>query len=83
MNPLIKYDHLGWESRYTEEEIKIIGSIRSSLPEDQLIARQIADDVGCNVQKVSKFGEKLDRKGIIARERNEELQRNIYFSSDP
>lgn len=83
MTPLKKYDLLGWESRYTEEEIKIIGSIRSSLPQDQLIARQIADDVGCNVQKVSKFGEKLDRKGIIARERNEELQKNIYFSSDP
>ncbi|MBV8225949.1 MAG: hypothetical protein JO232_12270 [Verrucomicrobia bacterium] len=67
MTPLIKYDLVGWESRYTEEEIKIIGSIRSSSPKDQLIARQIADDVGCNVQKVSKFGEKLDRKGIIAR----------------
>ena len=83
MTPLIKYDLVGWESRYTEEEIKIIGSIRSSSPKDQLIARQIADDVGCNVQKVSKFGEKLDRKGIIARERIEELRRNIYFSPDP
>jgi hypothetical protein len=35
MTPLKKYDLLGLESRYTEEEIKIIGSIRSSLPEDQ------------------------------------------------
>ncbi len=76
------YDLASLESRYTEEEIKIIGSIRSSSPEDQLIARQIADDVGCNVQKVAKFGEKLDREGIIAREKIEELQRNIYFSPE-
>ena len=81
-SPLSKHDLGALESRYTEEEIKIIGSIRSSSPEDQLIARQVADDVGCHVQKVSKFGEKLERVGIITRARIEELRKNIYFGSD-
>ncbi len=52
---------------YTEEEIKIIGAIRMASLDDLLIARQVADDVGCNVQKVAKFGEKLDREQIISR----------------
>ena len=59
-----------------------MGSIRSSAPEDHLTARHVADDVGCNVQKVAKFGEKLERAGIIARERVEELRKNIYFGPD-
>jgi hypothetical protein len=81
-SPLNKHDLGALESRYTEEEIKIIGSIRSSSLEDQLIARQVADDVGCHVQKVSKFGEKLEREGIITRARIEELRKNIYYGSD-
>ena len=76
------YDLGALERRYTEEEIKIVGSIRSSAPEDNLTARQVADDVGCYVQKVAKFGEKLDREGIIARERVEEWRKNIYFGPD-
>jgi hypothetical protein len=80
--PLRKYELGTLERRFTEEEIKIIGSIRSSLPADHLIARQVADDVGCNIQKVSKFGEKLEREGIIERERIEELQKNIYYGPD-
>ena len=77
---LQRYDLGALERRYTEEEIKIIGSIRSSLPEDHLTARQVADDVGCYVQKVAKFGEKLEREKIIGREKIEELNKNIYYS---
>jgi hypothetical protein len=80
---LQKYDLGALERRYTEEEIKIIGSIRSSLPEDHLTARQVADDVGCYVQKVAKFGEKLEREKIIGREKVEELNRNIYYGPEP
>ena len=78
-SPLRSYD---LERQYTEEEIKIVGSILSSAPEDHLTARQAADDVGCYVQKVAKFGEKLEREGIIGRERIEEWQKNIYYGSD-
>jgi hypothetical protein len=47
-----------------------------------VVARQVADDVGCYVQKVAKFGEKLEREGVIARERVPELQKNIYYGPD-
>lgn len=80
--PLRKNDLTALENRYTEEEIKIIGSIRSSSSEDQLLARQVADDVGCYVQKVARFGGKLEREGIITRERKEELRKNIYYGAD-
>lgn len=59
----------GSDSGYTEEEIKIIGAMRMANPSDRLEARQIADDVGCYVQKVSKFGAKLEREGIVKRQR--------------
>ena len=65
-------------SDYTEEQIRIIGTIRSAMLRDQLIARAIADDVGCYVQKVGKFAEKLDRAAIIDRERLPN-GRYIYF----
>jgi len=80
--PLKKYELGLLERRYTEEEIKIIGSIRSSQPQDEVIARQVADDVGCYVQKVAKFGEKLEREGIIERELSEKLSKNIYYGPD-
>ena len=67
---------------YTEEEMKIIGAIRSSLEEDKLLARQVADDVGCYVQKVAKFGEKLEREHIIQRKMHEDVRRNIYFKKE-
>ncbi len=67
--------------QYTEEETKIIGTIRSARKEDRVIARQVADDVGCYVQKVAKFGEKLERSGLAQRERNDEEDRLIYFGS--
>jgi hypothetical protein len=68
--------------KYTEEETKIIGAIRSSSPDDQLTARQVADDVGCYVQKVAKFGEKLDREEMIDRQKSESLGKHIYFNPE-
>jgi hypothetical protein len=68
-------------SEYTEEEIRIIGTIRSARREDQLAARAIADDVGCYAQKVAKFGEKLDRTGVIDREKPPN-GRYIYFERE-
>ncbi len=60
-------------SGFTEEEIKIIGAIRSARKRDTLVARQVADDVGCYIQKVAKFGEKLNREGVIDRSKPEDL----------
>ncbi len=68
-------------SEFTEEEIKIIGAIRSARKSDALVARQVADDVGCYIQKVAKFGEKLDREGLIDRTKPEDLGKNIYYDS--
>lgn len=65
--------------QYTEEETKIIGTIRSAKREDHVLARQIADDVGCYVQKVAKFGEKLDRGGLAKREHDIGEGKLIYF----
>ena len=69
---------LSWY-RYTEEEMKIIGAMRSSEEEDQLLARKVADDVGCYVQKVANFGKKLERDHLIQRKMHEDKGRNIYF----
>ena len=66
-------------SQYTEEEIKIVGAIRSSSEEDELLARHVADDVGCYVQKVAKFGEKLERENIIKRKMKDKY---IYFGDE-
>jgi len=71
-----------YRADYTEEEIKIIGAIRSSQEEDKLLARQIADDVGCYVQKVAKFGEKLEREHVIERKLHIDVGRKIYFKKD-
>lgn len=65
--------------RFTEEETKIIGAIRSASKSHRLVARKIADDVGCYVQKVAKFGEKLDKEELIEREKDKSLNKYIYF----
>ena len=67
-------------AQYTEEETKIIGTIRSAGRGDRVFARQIADDVGCYVQKVSKFGEKLDRSGLAKREPDPTENKLFYYS---
>jgi hypothetical protein len=67
---------------YTEEEIKIVGAIRSAEQDDELVARDVADDVGCYVQKVAKFGAKLDREGLISRERAVHLNKHIYYKGN-
>jgi len=35
--------------------------------------------VGCYVQKVAKFGEKLEREHLIARDRPDDASRHYYF----
>jgi hypothetical protein len=65
--------------QYTEEETKIIGTIRSAAREDHVFARQIADDVGCYVQKVAKFGEKLERGGLAERESDAAEGKLFYY----
>jgi len=69
--------------KFTEEEMKIIGAIRSSQEEDKLLARRVADDVGCYIQKVAKFGEKLERDHLIQRKVEEDVGKNIYFKKEP
>lgn len=76
---LIQIVGSGHGANYTEEEVKIIGAIRSAARGDGLIARRIADDVGCYVQKVAKFGEKLNNQGIIGRERLQGGRPHIYY----
>jgi hypothetical protein len=66
-------------SAFTEEEIKIAGAIRSAGRENELLARQVADDVGCPVQKVANFGAKLDRDGVIEREKPTAFRNYIYY----
>jgi len=69
-----------YQDRYTEEETKIIGAIRSAQKDDKLLARRVADDVGCFIQKVAKFGEKLEKESIISREKDENEGKLIYFA---
>lgn len=71
--------NFGITNQYTEEEIKIVGAIRSAIPEDRLLARRIADDVGCYTQKVSKFAEKLEKDKIINRKKDDEEGKLIYY----
>lgn len=66
---------------YTEEEVKILGAIRSAARGDALVARRIADDVGCYVQKVAKFGEKLEKQDLIDREKDSGLEKFIYYDA--
>jgi hypothetical protein len=79
---LIKVTSGDPNNNYTEEEIKILGAIRSATKEDKLIASKIADDVGCYRQKVARFGEKLQRRDLIMREKDEGLNVFIYYGVD-
>jgi len=51
---------------FAEVEIRILGLISQLLPEEALTAREVADSVGCTVQKVSAWaGKVLGKKGEI------------------
>jgi hypothetical protein len=79
---LIKVTNSDSISNHTEEEIKILGAIRSAKKGDKSTASKIADDVGCYRQKVARFGEKLQRNGLIIREKDEELNVLIYYGTN-
>jgi hypothetical protein len=52
---------------FAEVEIRIIGLISELLPNEALTAREVADSVGCTVQKVSAWaGKVLGKKGEIS-----------------
>ncbi|WP_064662529.1 hypothetical protein [Pseudoalteromonas sp. MQS005] len=51
---------------FAEVEIRILGLISQILPDEGLTAREVADSVGCTVQKVSAWaGKVLAKKGEI------------------
>ena len=47
-----------------------------------MIVSKIADDVGCYRQKVARFGEKLQRRDLIMREKDAGLNVLIYYGID-
>ncbi|QDE30943.1 hypothetical protein [Shewanella polaris] len=52
---------------FAEVEIRILGLISELLPNEALTAREVADSVGCTVQKVSAWaGKVLGKKGEIS-----------------
>jgi len=52
---------------FAEVEIRILGLISQLLPNEALTAREVADSVGCTVQKVSAWaGKVLGKKGEIS-----------------
>ncbi len=64
---------------YTEVERKIVGTIRNHSFENAIMAKEVADIVGCSTMKVAKFAEKLCKSSqVIRREKkNESVYR--YF----
>lgn len=51
---------------FAEVEIRILGLISQLLPDEALTAREVADSVGCTIQKVSAWaGKVLGKKGEI------------------
>jgi hypothetical protein len=66
---------------YTEVETKIIGMITSLKREEAMTAKEIADAVGCNKQKVAVWGSLvLVKKQMI--NTFKEKGKNRYYSSD-
>ena len=58
---------------YTEVERKIIGTIRNHSYENAIMAKEVAEIVGCSKMKVAKFSEKLCKSSnIIRREKKNE-----------
>lgn len=58
-----------WGQFFTETERKIIGTIRNKTRNDAILAREVAEIVGCTVQKVAKFFDKITDSTLIKRER--------------
>lgn len=69
------------EGNYAEVEIKILGLISQLLESEAMTAREVADSVGCTVQKVSAWGGRvLEKQGHI--NINKELKPNRYYTND-
>lgn len=65
---------------YTEVERKIIGTIRNHTFENAILARDVAEIVGCSTMKVAKFAEKLCRESkLINREKKNNGVIYSYF----
>ena len=62
---------------YTEVERKIIGTIRNHSFENAIMARDVAEIVGCSTMKVAKFSEKVCRDANII-EREKMNNENVY-----
>jgi len=68
------------EGNYAEVEIKILGQISSLTYDEAMSAREIADAVGCSIQKVSVWGSRvLAKKGLINIDTRD---KNYYYSND-
>lgn len=69
------------EGNYAEVEIKILGQISSLSNDEAMTAREIADAVGCKIQKVSMWGSKvLFKKGLINVDQRD--NKNVYYGID-
>lgn len=77
-NPLEEQKPMTTPDNCTEEEAKIIGAIYSVRGSTGKLAREVADEVGCYVQKVSNYGQKLERAGRILRDYDEVEERIRY-----
>lgn len=67
-------------TNYTETERKIIGTIRNHNFQNSLLAKDVAELVGCNTNKVAKFSEKLCRETeLICREKSDGESRYRYY----
>lgn len=60
-------------SGYTEVERKIVGTIRNHSFENAIMAKEVAEIVGCSTMKVAKLAEKLCKNSeVIMREKKNE-----------
>jgi len=77
---IIHMDSPRTEGNYAEVEIKILGLISYLSKEEAMSAREIADGVGCTIQKVSVWGSMvLAKKGFINIQKKE--GKNYYYSA--
>lgn len=80
LEEIIHLDIPKTEGNYAEVEIKILGQISSLTFAEAMNAREIADAVGCTIQKVSLWGSRvLSKKGLI---NIDQRDKNYYYSID-